>query len=37
MKRMLLSTAVVSLILCTHAHAFFEEEGRCQKRNLNGQ
>lgn len=36
MKRMLLSTAVMSLILCTQAQAFFEEEGRCQKRNLNG-
>lgn len=37
MKRMLLSTAVASLILCTQAQAFFEEEGRCQKRHLKGQ
>ena len=37
MKRLLLSTAIVSLILCSQAQAFFEEEGRCQKRNLNGQ
>jgi len=37
MKRMLLSTAVVSLILCSQAQAFFEEEGRCQKRDLKGQ
>ncbi|MDN5940486.1 MAG: hypothetical protein L0H94_01270 [Nitrospira sp.] len=37
MKRLLLSTAVVSLILCSQAQAFFEEEGRCQKRHLNGQ
>ncbi len=36
MKRILWSTAVVSLILCTQAHAFFEEEGRCQKRDLKG-
>lgn len=36
MKRMLLSTAVVSLVLCNQAQAFFEEEGRCQKRDLRG-
>ncbi len=36
MKGILLSTAVVSLILSTQAQAFFEEEGRCQKRDLRG-
>ncbi|NOS80969.1 MAG: hypothetical protein HOP32_05240 [Nitrospira sp.] len=36
MKRLLLSTAVISLILCSQAQAFFEEEGRCQKRDLKG-
>lgn len=36
MKRILLSTAVVSLILCSQAQAFFIEEGRCQKRDLQG-
>jgi hypothetical protein len=33
---MLLSTAVVSLILCSQAQAFFEEEGRCRTRDLKG-
>lgn len=37
MERILLSTAVSSLILCTQAQAFFEEEGRCHKRDLTGQ
>ena len=37
MKRVLLSTAIVSLIFCSQAQAFFEEEGRCQKRDLRGQ
>jgi hypothetical protein len=36
MKRVLLSTAIVSLILCSQAQAFFEDEGRCQKRDLQG-
>ena len=36
MKRVLLSATVVSLILCSQAQAFFEEEGRCQKRDLRG-
>lgn len=36
MQGTLLSTAIVSLILCSQAQAFFEEEGRCQKRNLKG-
>ena len=36
MKRLLFSAAVVSLILCSQAQAFFEEEGRCQKRDLRG-
>ncbi|MGQ0555527.1 MAG: hypothetical protein ACT4PN_06240 [Nitrospiraceae bacterium] len=36
MKRVLLSTAVMSLMLCSQAQAFFEEEGHCQKRDLRG-
>lgn len=36
MKRLMFSTAVVSLILCNQAQAFFEEEGRCRKRDLRG-
>ncbi|MBS0166429.1 MAG: hypothetical protein JSR29_10145 [Nitrospira sp.] len=36
MKRMIFPTTVVSLILCSQVHAFFEEEGRCQKRDLRG-
>lgn len=36
MTRMLFSATVVSLILCNQAQAFFEEEGRCQKRDLRG-
>lgn len=36
MKHVLFSTAVVSLILCSQTQAFFEEEGRCQKRDLRG-
>lgn len=36
MKRVLLASAVVSLILCSQTQAFFEEEGRCQKRDLRG-
>lgn len=37
MKRTLLSVGVMTILLCTQAHAFFEEEGRCQKRDLKGQ
>jgi hypothetical protein len=36
MKHILLSTVALSLILCSQAQAFFEEEGRCQKRDLRG-
>ena len=36
MRRILLCTAVVTLMLCCQAQAFFEEEGRCQKRDLRG-
>lgn len=37
MKRTLLSAGMMTLILCSQAQAFFEEEGRCQKRDLKGQ
>lgn len=36
MRRMLFSVAAISVILCSQAQAFFEEEGRCQKRDLKG-
>ena len=36
MKHVLFSTAVLSIILCSQTQAFFEEEGRCQKRDLRG-
>jgi hypothetical protein len=36
MKHTLLSTIAVSVIVCSQAHAFFEEDGRCQKRDLRG-
>lgn len=37
MRKMLFSITAISLILCSQAQAFFEEEGRCQKRDLKGQ
>lgn len=37
MKRILLSTAVISLIVCSQAQAFYEQEGACQRRDLKGQ
>lgn len=36
MRRILLSTAVISIVLCSQAYAFFEQEGDCRKRDLKG-
>lgn len=36
MNRLLLSSTVMSIILCSQAQAFYEQEGRCQKRDLKG-
>jgi hypothetical protein len=36
MRRILLSTAVISMVLCSQAQAFFEQEGTCVKRDLTG-
>lgn len=37
MKRMLLSAAVFSFILCSQAYAFWEQEGACRQLDLKGQ
>ncbi|MDO8358082.1 MAG: hypothetical protein Q7U76_17025 [Nitrospirota bacterium] len=37
MRRMLFSITAVLIILCSQAQAFYEQDGRCQKRDLKGQ
>jgi hypothetical protein len=36
MRRILLSSAVMSIMLCSQAYAFGEQEGACVKRDLKG-
>lgn len=36
MRRILFLSAVISIMLCSQAYAFFEQEGACVKRDLKG-